>query len=184
MTKTINSKSKFLSLILRHKPEVIGVEMDKNGWVKCSDIKNKTFNTRNAITQKDLELLVETDDKNRYSFNNHKTKIRANQGHSVDVDLEFDEAEPPKTLYHGTKHHTFNNHISKDGLKPMQRKHVHLSDDIFTALDVGKRRQGNVIVLYVDSEKMYNDGVKFYKSVNGVWLTNRVEPKYIKQLVS
>lgn len=184
MNRDLNRKSKFLSLILRHKPEVINATMDKNGWVRCQEIRNNTYNTRNQLTQADLVSIVESDDKNRYSFKDHNKMIRANQGHSLDIDLDLESSQPPRVLYHGTKYHTFNKHISKDGLKPMDRMYVHLSEDMTTALTVGDRRVGNTILLHVDTERMFNDGVEFYKSVNGVWLTREVEPKYIKQLVS
>lgn len=181
MTNQLKSKSKFLTLILRHKPETINATMDGQGWVRCEDIKNNTYNTRKQITTTDLETLVQLDDKNRFSFSECGEMIRANQGHSVEVDLGLTPKQPPKTLYHGTKHHLLNI-ITKEGLKPMERNYVHLSDDLLTAVSVGERGKGNVIILHVDTDAMFQDGIEFYKSVNGVWLTKEVTTRYLKQL--
>lgn len=126
-----------------------------------------------------LEEIVRTDEKGRYSFNEDKTLIRANQGHSIHVDVELQEKEPPEILYHGTAGRSLGKILS-DGLKPMGRLYVHLSKDIDTALQVGQRH-GKPIVLKVHSGEMYRNGIKFYLSENGVWLVNNVETKYLEE---
>lgn len=170
--------SKFISLILRHKPEVIDVKMDNHGWVNTSELINGISNQGYTINHAILKEIVETDSKNRYSFSKFEDKIRANQGHSVPVDLEFIPTTPPDILYHGTTTR-FIDKIYEDGLKPMKRLYVHLSIDKKTAIEVGKRH-GEPIVLEIDSKKMNEDGIEFYLSENGIWLTNFVDPKYFK----
>ena len=125
-----------------------------------------------------LEDIVATDNKQRYSFNEDKSLIRANQGHSIPVDVELKENEPPEFLYHGTATR-FLNSILNDGLKPMSRLYVHLSKDIETAWKVGKRH-GDPVILKINSRDMYKDGYKFYLSENGVWLTEKVDAKYFE----
>lgn len=172
--------SKLLSLVLRHKPEVIGITLDKNGWVSVDDLllKIQTQLHGDFITFENLEEIVNDNDKQRFAFNEDKTKIRANQGHSISkVDLDLKAERPPMGLYHGTVER-FIPLIKKDGLLKMNRNHVHLSDDINTALNVGSRR-GKAIILTINSGKMYVDGIKFSKSVNGVWLVDEVLPEYI-----
>ncbi len=124
-----------------------------------------------------LEEIVRTDNKQRYSFNEDKTLIRANQGHSIPVDVELEEKQPPQYLYHGTAER-FLDSIMSDGLKPMSRLYVHLSQDKETAVKVGKRH-GSPVVLKIKAEEMWKDGIKFYLSQNGVWLTKYVDNKYI-----
>lgn len=127
-----------------------------------------------------MEEIVRTDNKQRYSFNEDKTLIRANQGHSVSVDVELKEKEPPEFLYHGTADR-FLKSIMTEGLKPMSRLYVHLSKDIETANKVGKRH-GNPAILKVNSGQMNQDGIKFYLSENGVWLTSKVDVKYLEEM--
>lgn len=170
--------SKFLSLVLRHKPETIGLEMDKNGWVSVKELLKKTKSKFPELNMGLLEEVVSTNDKQRFSFNENKTKIRANQGHSIDVDLKYTEQEPPEILFHGTVDKFLKN-IKNEGLQKMSRHHVHLSADEETATKVGSRR-GKPVILVIESGKMHSDGIKFYKSENEVWLTDMVEPKYIK----
>ena len=173
--KEIKHISKFLSLILRHKPEKIGLTLDKNGWAVVTDILEKS---NLKFTMETLEEVVETNDKQRFSFNADKTKIRANQGHSLKtIDLEFAPQIPPSFLYHGTVP-KFLQSIKLDGLKRMNRQHVHLSADRQTASIVGKRR-GVPEILSIRSGQMQADGFPFYLSKNGVWLTDHVPPKYI-----
>lgn len=171
--------SMFISLILRHKPEVIGISLDEHGWADVDDLLAGIQQTR-PFSKEDLEEIVKTDSKQRYSFNEDKTLIRANQGHSIPVDVELEEKMPPKVLYHGSaeKYVSF---IEQEGLIPKSRLYVHLSKDIDTALKVGKRH-GKAIIYLIDAEKMAQDGYKFYLSVNGVWLTKAVPTMYLHKL--
>lgn len=173
LTKT----SKYISLILRHKPETIGISLDEHGWANVKDLINGV-NKTHKLDMKMLEEIVETDDKQRYSFNEDKTKIRANQGHSIDVDVELEEAVPPEMLWHGTGV-KYVHSIDADGLIPKSRLYVHLSSDVKTAIEVGKRH-GTPVVYCIDAATMYLDGYKFYKSKNGVWLTKYVPAGYFK----
>ena len=170
--------SKFISLILRHKPEAINKELRHDGYMLINDLIEGMNNKGYNITINDLDRIVREDGKQRYSFNDDKTLIRANQGHSIPVDVELEEKQPPKYLYHGTADR-FLDSIMTDGLKPMSRLYVHLSKDEETAMKVGKRH-GKPIVLKIKSEEMYNDGIKFYLSQNSVWLTKYVDMKYIE----
>lgn len=165
--------SKFLSLVLRHQPEKIGITLDGHGWAKVPEILMGM-----NLTMEDLTHIVETDEKQRYSFNEDKTLIRANQGHSIPVDLELEEREPPEFLYHGTVGR-FLGAIQKEGLQRQSRQYVHLSPDVETAVKVGRRR-GKPVVLQVAAGRMYGEGRKFYLSENGVWLTEEVPPHYLK----
>lgn len=169
--------SVFLSLVLRHKPESAGISLDKNGWANVNELIQGINNTGREINLSVLDLIVKEDKKGRYSFNEDKTLIRANQGHSVSVDVELLEITPPDILYHGTATR-FMMSISEEGLKPMSRLYVHLSEEISTAVKVGKRH-GSETILKIDAKRMFLDGIKFYKSKNGVWLTKYVHPKYI-----
>lgn len=172
LTKT----SRFISLILRHKPEEIGISLDEHGWANVDELIRGV-----NIDMKTLEYIVATDDKQRYSFNEDKTLIRANQGHSILVDVELEEAQPPEFLWHGTGE-KYKQDIIRDGLIPKSRLYVHLSSDMETAITVGKRH-GNVVLLRVDALKMYEDGHKFYLSKNGVWLTKHVPTTYLSGVV-
>lgn len=170
----------FLSLVLRHKPDAAGIFLDEHGWANVEDLINGIKNTGRNINMPILEDIVETDSKQRYSFNEDKTLIRANQGHSVPVDVNLEKMKPPKFLYHGTADQ-FLNSIMEEGLKPMNRLYVHLSTDIETAIRVGKRH-GNPVVLKIHSNQMYEEGCIFYLSKNGVWLTRDVQIKYLEQI--
>lgn len=169
--------SRFLSLILRHKPEQIGLTLDNQGYVNVEDLMNGINNSGKFINKTILDEIVTSDNKQRYSYNNDKTKIRANQGHSIKVDLGFELVTPPEFLYHGTVHKFLPN-IEKLGLLKMKREYVHLSDNVETAKNVGARR-GNPVVLIIHAKEMYDNGFKFYLSKNGVWLTDTVPPNYI-----
>ena len=171
----MKSTSKFLSLILRHKPQVVGLELDEHGWADVAELCRRV----KGLDFEKLEAIVETDDKRRYSFSADKKLIRANQGHSIPVDVELEELEPPEILYHGTSR-SYGSSIITQGLLKMSRLYVHLSSDVETARKVG-RRHGEPIIFLVESLKMFNDGYKFYRSVNGVWLTEHVPPKYLKE---
>lgn len=168
--------SRFLSLILRHKPDVIGISLDEHGWADVEDLiakvaKKYTFN------RQILEEIVRTDNKQRYSFNEDRTLIRANQGHSISVDLEFEAVQPPKELWHGTGE-KYVSSIEKQGLMAKSRLYVHLSKDKNTAVTVGARH-GKPALYRVRSGQMFLDGYEFYLSENGVWLTREVPVKYL-----
>ena len=171
MRKELVSKSRFLSLILRHQPDKAGITLDKNGWVDIEELLSKT-----DITRDELNEIVETNDKKRFTIEGDK--IRAAQGHSVTVDLQLKAVRPPDVLYHGTKV-DFIASITRNGLIPMSRTHVHLSETFATAIDVADRRKGKSVILGVNAAKMYADGNKFYQAENGVWLTDKVDTKYL-----
>lgn len=169
--------SKYISLILRHKPEVIGITLDEHGWANVDELIKGVTRTR-PFSMEVLEQIVQSDEKQRYSFDNTKTLIRANQGHSIPVDVELPEVITPEILYHGTGAR-FVASIEQQGLLPMSRLYVHLSPDEKTAVEVG-RRHGKPVVFKVLSTQMAKDGFTFYRSVNGVWLTKTVPVKYLK----
>jgi len=176
MSKNVK-EGKFISLVLRHRPETIGIKLDENGWADVGELLQGLEKSNHKISMDTLEEIVATNDKKRYSFNEDKTKIRANQGHSINVDLNLKEQTPPSILYHGTAEGSLDN-IKKIGLTKRDRNHVHLSLDVETAIKVGKRH-GNPIILTIDAKNMHRDGYKFYLSENGVWLTEYVPVKYI-----
>ena len=170
--------SKFLSLVLRHKPETIQIQLDDNGWVSVRELIEKLNNNGKAINLEILKYVVETNSKKRFAFNDNKTKIRASQGHSLQIDLKYKPINPPDKLYHGTSER-FLNSILKSGIEKRNRQHVHLSSDIETALKVGQRH-GKPVILKIQTAKMHMDGHKFYLSENNVWLTDYVPVEYIK----
>ena len=174
---SLKETSKFLSLILRHKPEEIGITLDEHGWANVDELISGISKTQ-KFDMEMLEEIVNTDKKKRYSFNEDKTLIRANQGHSINVDVELEKVEPPEYLYHGTGE-KYVSSILQEGLIPKSRLYVHLSPDVSTAETVGKRH-GTPVIFTVLSKKMHDDGFDFYKSVNGVWLTKHVPVKYLK----
>jgi RNA:NAD 2''-phosphotransferase len=171
--------SKFLSLVLRHKPEEIGITLDQNGWVSVSELLDACNKHDVAITLEELETVVATSDKKRFAFNENRSLIRANQGHSVEVDLGFQPQEPPEILYHGTAER-FISSIMEIGLVKGNRHHVHLSKDIETAIKVGQRH-GKPIVLIIKSRLMHSKGYDFFISDNGVWLTDHVPKVYLDE---
>lgn len=170
---------KFLSLVLRHDPSKIGIELDENGWANVQELIEKCKKHRCNFSLEELEEIVETNDKQRYSFNEKRNKIRANQGHSIDIDLALSPSDPPDFLYHGTATR-FLSSIMEQGIIKGSRQHVHLSKDKETAEKVGSRH-GKVIVLTIMTGKMHEDGILFYQSDNGVWLTDYIDVKYISQ---
>lgn len=174
----LTKMSRFLSLVLRHKPEEIGITLDEHGWANVKDLING-IDKKYQFNMEMLKEIVATDEKQRYSFNADKTLIRANQGHSVPVDVELEEVEPPEYLWHGTAH-KYVHGINSMGLIPKSRLYVHLSLEVETATSVGKRH-GDVALYRVDALKMYQDGYKFYLSKNGVWLTKSVPVAYLRQ---
>lgn len=168
----LTNTSKYISLILRHKPEEIGITLDEHGWANVDELIAGL-----NIDMSTLEEIVATDEKQRYSFNEDKTLIRANQGHSIPVDVELEEKQPPEVLWHGTGKKYLNS-IMQDGLIPKSRLYVHLSADMETAIDVGKRH-GEVALIKVDAAEMYKNCYTFYLSKNGVWLTKYVPISYL-----
>lgn len=175
---SLKDTSKFISLILRHKPEAIGISLDEHGWANVDELVTGIAKTH-EFNVDILEEIVRTDEKQRYSFNEDRTLIRANQGHSIPVDVELDEMSPPVELWHGTGE-KYVTSIDEKGLIPKSRLYVHLSKDDETALKVGKRH-GKPVLYIVKAGEMYMDGYKFYLSRNGVWLTKNVPVKYLKK---
>ncbi|MCY1053835.1 RNA 2'-phosphotransferase [Nannocystis sp. SCPEA4] len=169
--------SKFLALHLRHDPAGLGLELEPGGWVAVEALLAACARKRRPISRAELEEVVRTSDKQRFAFDAAKTKIRANQGHSVDVDLQLTPVEPPPILYHGTGEGSLAA-ILRDGLSKMQRHHVHLSADAVTAHKVGARH-GRPAVLRVDAAAMAAAGIVFYRAANGVWLVDHVPPHYL-----
>ena len=173
---TDRTTSKFISLILRHRPDAIGITLDEHGWADVKALIAGVSKTR-PLTMEDLEESVRTDEKQRYSFSDDHTLIRANQGHSVPVDVELEQVPPPAVLYHGTGEKSVPS-ILREGLLPMSRLYVHLSGDENTARRVGSRH-GRPVIFRVDAGRMAADGYAFYLSQNGVWLTKRVPVPYL-----
>lgn len=170
--------SKFISLVLRHKPEEAGIELDKYGWADTEMLVDHLAARYPGFTFAMLEEIVRTDEKQRYSFTDDRTQIRANQGHSIPVDLGLEPVEPPEWLYHGSGM-KFKDDILKDGLIPKSRQYVHLSEDIETAIKVGERH-GKPVVFRIPAEFMHEAGFVFYCSENGVWLTERVPTSFLE----
>lgn len=180
-TMNLTNISKYISLILRHKPETIGIMLDEHGWANVWELIEGIRETQSPeFDMEALEEIVQTDNKQRYSFNEDKTLIRANQGHSIPVDVELQETVPPEYLWHGSAMKYFNS-ISEQGLIPKSRLYVHLSGDLETAKNVGKRH-GEPVIFKVLSGDMVRDGYKFYRSVNGVWLTKQVPVRYLEKV--
>ncbi len=178
----LDQVSKYISLILRHKPEVAGISLDEHGWADVCELIHGVKKKYPGFTWAMLRKIVKSDNKQRYSFNEDLSKIRANQGHSINVDVELAEVEPPEILYHGTAT-KYEESIDKSGLIPKSRLYVHLSSDEETAIKVGIRH-GKPIYYTVLAKAMFMDGYKFYRSENGVWLTKEVPAKYlVKHLV-
>ena len=176
MKMNLTSTSKFVSLILRHKPETIGIQLDEHGWANVDGLIAGISKTR-EFNREMLEEIVWTDNKQRFTFNEDKTKIRANQGHSIPVDVELPAAIPPETLWHGTGE-KYVASIDQQGLIPKGRLYVRLSSDAATATKVGSRH-GKPVLYIVKTKEMYDDGYSFFLSKNGVWLTKEVPVKYL-----
>ena len=176
--KEIISKGKHLAFLLRHDKDAFESGLiDAHGWREVSELIRE-----HGYTQKMLDEIVETNNKQRYEYSKDCKKIRARQGHSIPVDVELTEAIPPDVLYHGTSHDAYWNHIVREGLKPMKRLHVHLSEDVDTAYNVGSRyseRGNGLVILKINTMLMSSFGKKFYRSNNGVWLTDFVSPEFI-----
>lgn len=175
--KETTSLSKFLSLILRHQPELIGIKLDEQGWVAVDELLQKAGANGKNISPEKLNYIVETNVKKRFAFDDSRQKIRASQGHSVEVELGYEPQTPPEVLYHGTGSHSVEE-ILQTGLEKRSRQHVHLSSDLETAVKVGQRH-GKPVVLTVAAEEMHRQGYKFYLSENKVWLTDFVPANFI-----
>lgn len=175
--ETLKNKSRFLSLILRHKPEIIDSQLDNEGWLNVNELIEKSNKHGESLDFDMLEYIVNNSDKQRFTFNNDKSKIRANQGHSIEVELDLQEKIPPTILYHGTVD-KFVDSIRNSGIEKRSRNHVHLSAETETAIKVGSRK-GTPVILTVNSGQMYKDGYKFYQSKNDVWLIEFVPKEYI-----
>ena len=174
--KTVKT-SKFLSLVLRHEPGLIGLTLDSAGWASVSELLQACRTHGRSLTLEELHQVVSSNDKQRFSLSEDGQRIRANQGHSLALDLGYSPAVPPNILYHGTVE-KFLPSIRAAGLKKGERHHVHLSPDEKTAERVGRRR-GRPIVLKVLSGRMHRAGHEFFLSPNGVWLTEHVPPEYL-----
>lgn len=168
--------SKILSYALRHKPEHLNLKIDDHGWTDIGTLLFNLSEKGHHLNFENLKTIVEENDKQRFSISEDSKRIRANQGHSIDVKLDLEERIPPYTLFHGTVE-KFMTSIRENGLSKGNRHHVHLSDNIHTAETVGNRR-GKAIVLKINAHKMHLDGYIFFQSENGVWLTESVPSKY------
>ncbi|MCB0518882.1 MAG: RNA 2'-phosphotransferase [Lewinellaceae bacterium] len=177
--KDIIRLSKFLSLVLRHRPEKIGLALDANGWAEVTDLLEKMNQNGYPIDPQLLAKVVETSDKQRFALSADGTMIRANQGHSVRVDLGLKPVVPPELLFHGTATKNLNS-IHKLGLHKGKRHHVHLSADKATAAKVGGRH-GKAVVLKIMAGKMHRSGHLFYRSENGIWLVEAVPVEFIER---
>jgi putative RNA 2'-phosphotransferase len=174
--------SKEISYALRHHPEEFNLKLDDKGYTKIDDLLdaiNKSHKFSKVIKLEDINYILNTSDKKRWEIKGDF--IRATYGHSIEKEIEHIEAIPPDILYHGTSHKYLNN-IMVEELKPMERQFVHLSEDKSIAIQVGKRRDDDPIVLEINSRAAYEDGLKFYKENNGVWLVKSISSKYIKKL--
>lgn len=177
MSNRIVRVSKFLSLVLRHQPEKIGITLDNQGWVPVTELLKACKAHGFVVTFAELQHVVSTNDKRRFAFSSDGLFIRANQGHSVEIDLGYEPVTPPPVLYHGTAERNLAS-IKQRGLIKGKRHHVHLSELTETARAVGQR-YGKPVVLKVESARMHQDGLVFFRSDNGVWLTDHVPAEYI-----
>lgn len=171
--------SKFLSLVLRHQPETIGIELDENGWTTVDELIEKSSKAGVQFDLETLKHVVDTNSKKRFSLNESFDRIRASQGHSVEVDLGYTAKTPPEILYHGTATKNIDS-IMASGLQKRDRNHIHLSLDMETAVKVGQRH-GKVFVFEVQTGQMHSDKFEFFLSENGVWLTDNVPAIYLKR---
>jgi putative RNA 2'-phosphotransferase len=177
MGKQLKHISKFLSLVLRHEPEQIGLALDDEGWADVAALIEKINQKGIRLDFATLQIIVDTNDKKRFAFNEDKSRIRASQGHSVEVNLNLPPQVPPNILYHGTAI-KFLPVIKEKGLFKMERRHLHLSADEGIAKNVGGRH-GKPVVLVIQALAMHEKGHVFYLSDNGVWLTDHVPPAFI-----
>jgi len=177
MEKQLKHISKLLSLVLRHEPEHIGLTLDQEGWANVPELIEKINQQGIRLNFATLQIIVDSNDKKRFAFNNDKTRIRANQGHSIEVDLSLPAQMPPAILFHGTAEKNIAG-IRQHGIQKVDRHHVHLSAAKETALQVGQRH-GKPVLLVIHALVMHEKGHTFYLSNNGVWLTDQVPPAFI-----
>jgi len=179
LQKTIKKEriGPFVSKILRHAPEFIGITIDSNGWANVQELIEGSLKKNRRMSREILDIIVETNDKKRLEYNEEGTKIRAKQGHSIPVDVDLELKTPPDFLYHGTAQSSVSS-ILTSGLDKRNRNHVHLSESKETAIKVGARH-GKPVILKVDAQRMNQDGIEFYLSSNGVWLTEYIDPSYL-----
>jgi len=178
MNKKEVATSKFLSLILRHVPESIGIELDENGWADTDLLIQKINDHNHELTLDMLKHIVDTNPKKRFTFDDNFKRIRANQGHSITIELGLSPEVPPEVLYHGTALQ-YANSIIEQGIKKQNRLHVHLSKDVETAKSVGQRH-GKPILFEINALAMFQDRFDFFLSENGVWLTDHVPAQYLR----
>lgn len=177
MQQQLKHISKLMSLVLRHRPEVIGLQLDDNGWANVAELIIKINEQGKNVNIDIISTVVDTNEKKRFAFNEDRTMIRANQGHSIEIELNLKAVTPPDVLYHGTAER-FVASILKEGLTKQQRQHVHLSLLQQTAKAVGSRH-GKPVILSINAKAMTEAGFPFYLSDNGVWLVNSVPVEYI-----
>jgi putative RNA 2'-phosphotransferase len=183
MSNQLNDISKFLSYILRHKPQAIGITLDGEGWVDIAALIEAANKCGNAIDCNLIQQVVDTNDKKRFAISEDGLRIRAVQGHSTySVSIAYSEKAPPEFLYHGTSTR-FLESIRQEGLRPGERHYVHLSEDEQTATVVGQR-YGRPVVLNIEALRMYQQGFKFFQAENGVWLTAQVPSEFFKPISS
>lgn len=181
-----NDLSKFLCLILRHKPETIGIKLDQYGWANIDQLIEgiNHYYEDHVIDYERLMTIVKEDQKNRYSINENGNKIRANQGHSIPVDVELKRDKPPACLYHGTTLESYSGIIMAGYISKMSRLYVHMQSNISKAEQSARRWKNQIpIVLEIAADEMVQDGWKFYLSENGVWLVDQVPLKYIRNII-
>jgi putative RNA 2'-phosphotransferase len=178
MKERENSKSRFLSLVLRHKPEAVGISLEDGGWVRVDTLLDAMKKHGKYLSKEELKDIVFNNDKKRFAFDEREVKIRAVQGHSLDIEMNYFPVEPPAELFHGTSQQV-KRKILEEGIRRMNRKYVHLSKEKETAIAVGKRH-GSPVVLTVLAGQMHNDGYTFFRADNGVWLTESVPSKYLR----
>ena len=177
MRQSLVKRSRFLSLILRHRPEVVDLTLDENGWVPIDILLDALKNQKHSLTRAELDEIVATNNKKRFAISEDGQRIRARQGHSLDIDLGLQPSTPPPILYHGTAVR-FLLSIREQGLQKMNRQHVHLSTTEDTANEVGNRH-GKPVILHIQAESMHADGYSFFLSENRVWLTETVPVRYL-----
>ena len=180
MKNQLTQHSKFLSLVLRHKPEVLQLKLDGEGWAKIDELIKQSQSTQHPLTVDIIKKVVQSCDKQRFKLSKDEKRIRANQGHSIDIDLSLQPVTPPDVLYHGTAAR-FLSQILDQGLKKQTRQHVHLSTSKETATKVGSR-YGKPVILAIDAKSMHQNSISFLRSDNGVWLTDNVPAIYLKPI--
>lgn len=179
MKPVLTKHSKFLSLVLRHQPEVIGLELDGEGWADVAELVRLANASGRSLSVELVREVVADNDKQRFKLSDDGRRIRASQGHSIEVELGLPPALPPAVLYHGTAERNLES-ILRSGLDKRERQHVHLSHEVATAVKVGER-YGRPVVLLVDAAAMHAAGHAFFVSANGVWLTDHVPPEFLRR---